>query len=116
MAALSRDQVLEAQDLRREEVEVPEWGGTVLIAAMSGKARDAWEQSLIGEKGKVNTENVRARLVAYTAVDEQGNRLFTNEDIERLGSKSAAPLERLCKVAQRLNRLSEEDLEQAKGN
>lgn len=116
MAALTRDQVLEAEDVRREEVEVPEWGGTVLISSMNGRARDAWEQSLIGDKGKVNTENVRARLVAYTAVDEGGNRLFTEADVDRLGQKSAAALERLCKVAQRLNRLTEQDMEEVKGN
>jgi len=114
--ALKREEILQAQDQRREEVKVPEWGGSVFIASMSGKARDAWEQSLIGDKGKVNTENVRARLVAYTAVDEQGNRLFTDQDIERLGSKSSAALERLCKVAQRLNRITEQDLEDARGN
>jgi hypothetical protein len=114
--ALKRDQILEADDLRREEVEVPEWGGTVLIAAMNGTVRDAWEQSLIGPKGKVNIENVRARLVAYTAVDEHGNRVFTEEDIERLGGKSAAVLERLCKVAQRLNLLTEQELEDVQGN
>lgn len=114
--ALKRDDILEAQDLRREEVAVPEWGGTVLIAAMNGRARDAWEQSLVGEKGKVNIENVRARLVAYTAVDEGGNRLFTDADIDRLGTKSAAALERCCKVAQRLNLLTEKELEDVKGN
>ena len=114
--ALKRDEILGANDVRHEEVDVPEWGGTVLIAAMSGKARDAWEQSLIGEKGKVNIENVRARLVVYTAVDEQGDRIFTDQDIELLGRKSAAALERCSRVAQRLNRLSQQDLEEAKGN
>lgn len=113
---LTRDQILEANDSKREEVIVQEWGGTVLIATMSGKARDAWEQSLVGEGGKLNIENVRARLVAYTAVDEHGNRLFKNEDIEALGRKSAAALDRCAKVAQKLNLLTEKDMEDAKGN
>ena len=108
-------------DFRIEEVQVPEWGGVVLIAAMSGKARDAWEQAIISAQrkqadGSNVIENARAMLVAFTAVDEQGSRIFTSEDIERLGMKSAAALERSCKVAQRLNLVTDKDLEDAKGN
>lgn len=116
MTTLNRDQILEAPDAKREEVQVPEWGGTVLIASMTGTARDAWEQSLVDKGGKVRMENVRARLVAYTAVDEHGNRIFTDADIEALGRKSAAALERCVKVAQKLNRLTEADMEDAAKN
>lgn len=115
MASLNRDQILEADDLKREEVKVPQWGGSVLVSTMNGKARDAWEQSLVNGKG-VNMENIRARLVAYTVVDENGNRIFSDADIEALGRKSGAALERVVKVAQRLNKLSDQDLEDVKGN
>jgi hypothetical protein len=85
---------------------------------MTGAARDAWEQSLVSgaSKGKVDITNVRARLVAYTAVDDDGARLFTDADAEALGRKSGAALERCAKVAQRLNALTGESLEEARGN
>ena len=38
------------------------------------------------------------------------------DDLAALGSKSAAALERLAKVAQRLNLLTEKALEDARGN
>ena len=114
--ALTRDQILAANDRPSEVVQCPEWGGEVLIASMSGTARDAWEQSLLGDDGKANLTNVRARLMAHTAVDEAGVPLFTQADVEALGAKSAAALDRCVKVAQRLNRLSDADLEDAKGN
>lgn len=117
--ALNRDQILEASDLKTQTVSVPEWGGDVIVSAMTGAARDAWEQSLVltnGSKTTVNMENMRARLVVATVVDEDGNRLFKDDDIARLGAKSGAALERVCKVAQRLNSLTDADLEDVKGN
>lgn len=114
---LTRDAILATRaTLRSEDVEVPEWGGTVRVREMTGAERDAWEQSLVGAKGKVNIENVRARLVSRTVVDEAGVRLFSDTDAEALGQTSAAALERVARVAQKLNKLTEDDLEEAKGN
>jgi hypothetical protein len=116
---LSREAILAASDLKTETVAVPEWGGDVLVGVMTGEARDAWEQSLVvreGSRTKANMQNVRARLVAATVVDEEGKRLFSDADAEALGAKSAAALDRVCKVAQRLNGMTDADLEEAKGN
>lgn len=116
---LSRDAILSADDAKRELVSVPEWGGDVFVSTMSGSARDSWEQSLIirkGNKTEPNMENMRARLVIATVVDENGNRLFTDADVAALGKKSAAALERVCKVAQRLNGIGDVELEELKGN
>lgn len=110
MAILNRDAILGANDLTKELVKVPEWGGEVYISMMTGASRDAWEQSLMATKG-VSLENIRARLVSFTAVGEDGKRLFNNEDAELLGEKSATALERCVKVAQKVNRLTEADLE-----
>jgi hypothetical protein len=115
MAILSREAILKSVDLKTEVVQVPEWGGEIIISTMTGSARDSWEQSLI--KGKeTNMDNIRARLVAATAVDESGNRLFNDKDVDSLGKKSAAALDRCVKVAQRLNRLTETELQEATKN
>lgn len=109
MAILTREAILQKDDLRREVVKVPEWGGEVIIASMSGAARDTWEQSLIADK--VSMDNIRARLVVATAIDEAGNPLFTAADIAALGKKSSSALDRCVKVAQKLNRLTETELD-----
>lgn len=114
--ALTREAILGIEDLQREEVPVPEWGGSVWIVGMTGAQRDAWEQSLVGAKGQPNVDNVRARLVVYTAVDEAGARLFTVADVQALGEKSASALDRCARVAQRLNGLTNEAMEEARGN
>lgn len=114
---LTRDQILGADDLKRETIAVPEWGGDVVVSEMTGATRDAWEQTLMGEgAGKMNIANLRARLFAFGAVDEKGNLLFTPEDAEALGKKSAKALERCVKAIQRLNGLTEDEVEKIKKN
>lgn len=113
---LTREQILAAKDLPRELVNVPEWGGEVYVSTMTGSARDAWEASLLGKDRKVDLTNARSKLVAACLVDEGGTLLFTADDIAALGGKSSSALERVSKVAQRLNRITEDDLDDAVGN
>lgn len=115
MAILSRDAILAADDLKKETVKVSEWGGEIIISTMTGEARDAWEQSLIKSKDN-NMQNIRARLVAVSAMDENGNRLFSDSDVEALGRKSASALDRCVRVAQKLNKLTESELEELSKN
>ena len=35
MALLTRDEILAADDIKTEDVEVPEWGGDVRVSVMS---------------------------------------------------------------------------------
>lgn len=124
---LGREQILSAQDLEKELVEVKEWGGAVYVRALTGAERDAFEQSLVEERvvgrGRrqettrtVNMRNARAKLCALTICDEQGERLFTDADVQDLGKKSAAALTRVYEVAARLSGLTDEDMEELTGN
>lgn len=116
---LTRDQILGANDLKTEEVEVPEWGGTVVVSMMSGAARDAYEASLWevrGEQMIPRRDNQRAKLVAASVVDENGDLMFTAKDVVALGRKSTAALDRVADAARRLNRVSAEDIEELAGN
>lgn len=117
--ALTRDAILSAEDLRREPVRVPEWGGVVWVRTLTGEERDRWEtMAFISEDGKVraNEDNIRARLVALSACDENGDLLFTVEDIEALGRKSATAINRLFDAASRVNAVSAADMEELAGN
>lgn len=121
MGHLTRDAILAADDIVRETVKVPEWGGEVIVSTMSGSQRDAWEQSLVGPEGEdgrraVNTQDATARLLAFCIVDDKGATLFTPEDIGKLAKKSSRALNRLGRVAQRLNGLGARDLEEQKKN
>jgi hypothetical protein len=119
MALLTRDAILQAQDLPRELVSVPEWGGEVYVRALTGAERDAFEQSIVEQKGKstkMNLQNMRAKLVALTVVDEEGKRVFSDADAKLLGQKSALALNRVFEVAQKLSGLTPEDVEELTKN
>jgi hypothetical protein len=113
---LGRDDILNSEDLRSEAVDVPEWGGSVLVRALTGAERDAYESSIFTSKGGLSREydlqNIRAKLAARTIIGEDGKRLFTDADIVGLGLKSAAALDRVFTVAQRLSRLTAEDVKE----
>lgn len=113
---LSREQILGATDRKTEDVAVPEWGGSVRVRGLSGAERDAYEASIVqlgaGGKRSVNLKNLRARLVAYSVIDEDGNPLFTPEDVAALGDKSAAALERVFDVARKLSGLADGDVKE----
>lgn len=114
-----RDQILAAQDREIREVEVPEWRLTVRVAAMSARARDLWEAEIIARRGKGGAgiyDNMRASLLARCIVDADGQRVFNEQDVEALGEKSAAALDRLFSVASQLNGLSAEDQKELAGN
>lgn len=113
---LTKDEILNASDKKSVRVSVPEWGGQVTIATMSGFARDRFEASIVGKNGGVNTINIRAKLAAATIVDENGDLLFKEEDVIKLGNKSAAALERVFAASQKLNRITSDDVEQLAKN
>ena len=122
MKLLNRDAILQAQDLDRELVEVPEWGGAVYVRAMTGTERDAYERRMVtvrGDKPGVNLDglvNMRAWVAATCIVDEKGERIFSEKDVRALGRKSAAALDRIYAVAMRLSGLTAEDLEELEKN
>ena len=110
MTNLTKDAILAAQDLKTETVKMPEWGGEVIVQTMTGTGKDSFERGCFEDQknGKVN---VRGRLVAACVVDDKGNRLFAEQDIEALGRKSAKALDRVFDVSARLNAVSEKDIE-----
>lgn len=111
---LNRDAILKSDDRRTAVVEVPEWGGSVTIAEMSGKDRDAFEAAFMDESKRF--VNLRARMVAMSVIDENGDRMFSDGDVEALGKKSGKALDRVFSAIQRLNALSDADIEEIQGN
>lgn len=116
---LNREQILAVQDTKYEDLPVPEWGGTVRIRMLSGYERDKFEESnFVQKRGKqvLSLENIRARLVSLCVVGEDGKRVFSDLDVMALGRKSSAALDRVFEAAKKLNRFSEDDIEEMVGN
>lgn len=116
---LNKQEILAKEDLKTEDVFVPEWDAWVKVRTLNASERDHFEAGTVQRNGKkttTNLENIRARLCLLCLVDENGERLFQEEDTYPLGGKSAAALDRIFTVAQRLNGLRDEDVEELAGN
>ena len=118
-ALLGKDAILAAEDMATETVEVPEWGGSVLVRGLTGKERDQYEACVFqvkGNKAIYRPDYVRARLVAMSVVDAQGTSLFTDSDVVALSRKGAAALDRVFTVARELSGLTDDDLSEMTKN
>jgi hypothetical protein len=115
--SLTRNDILNADDLIKEKVEVPEWGGDVWVITMTGTGRDRFEESVFDvEKNERKFSNIRAKLVSCTCANEKGRLLFKESDIPALGQKSSKALDRVFAVARRLNGISAADVKDLEKN
>lgn len=115
----SAEDILSIDDANTRDVYVKEWDAWVTVKSLTGAERDEFEESIVdvqGERRRVIMRNIRAKLVARTVIDQEGNRLFTNADVEKLGNKNASALDKLFSVAQELSGLSNDDVEQMAQN
>lgn len=120
MDYLSRQQVLDVDDVVTRDVTVPEWGGKVRVKTLTGVERNALEKTMLenkpGKRPEVNLSNFQAKLCAASMVDETGKRLFSERDVEKLGQKSSKALARVFTVASELSGFSEADIDELTKN
>ncbi len=109
---LSREDVLGVDDIKIVKVDMPEWlAGYVYVKGMNGLEREEFEEFYRDDtNGPIN---IRAKLAAMTICDEDGTLLFSMEDAEELGKKSASALVRIFDVSRGLNGLGDQENEKA---
>lgn len=129
---LSRDQILVARKAMTREIEVPEWGGSVIVRALNQKEVNEWRRSFQvkvtnrDKTGKATTEFVtdpdKAEMAGLTLlmialIDESGNRLFESKaDIETLAGQAFRPIRRITAVIMEMSGLTEDAAEEAEKN
>ncbi len=106
---LTRDQILAADDLPRELVEVPEWGGSVYVRTLTGTEADAQMAEVLD--GRRDLQDYHAKMAAACICDDAGKRLFSDADVKVLGAKSVRALDRVVAAVNRINGLGKEDEE-----
>jgi len=120
MARLTRDQIIEAirhSKIERKELNIPALGGSIFVRGMSGKERDAFEESMRIKQGKragqSDLRNFRAKLAAKVVVDEAGGRLFndSDSDIEILSKLPTGVLDGIIATCQELSGRTDEEVE-----
>jgi len=115
MGCISKQQIIEAKDLKMEKVFVPEWAdgdpeAYVMVKGMTAGMKDKWEMSLIfdNDPNKRDLTDYRAKICIYCMVDDEGNYLFSEADAPILSGKNAATLDRVFDVARKLSGFTKE--------
>lgn len=117
MELFTKDEIKNADDAVYEEVPVPEWGPNkgVRLKSLTGTQRDEFEAKSLIQKGanqKLNLTNMRSRLLVMVIVDGNGNRMFADSDVHSFGRKNAGVIDKLFTVAQKMNGMTDEDIEE----
>lgn len=84
--------------------------GTFYLKGMTAQDRDAWEMSILGKDGQPDyskLDNMRAKLVARTLVNQDGKRIFDNAGAAKLGNLPAVIVNALYEKAQDINGMRE---------
>lgn len=114
---LTAQAIFAAEDLPKVFIPTPEWGKAsgVYIRGMTGAERDAFESRVAGLQGGGGVEmdytNLRASLVASCAVDADGKRIFKSSDVDALGRKAGAVLDRLFDAARKASGIGDQDVQ-----
>jgi len=78
---------------RTETVEVPEWGGEVMLRAVTVEERGQLEQWVQRQRGDIS--RVRARLLRMCLCNGDGSLMFSEQEESQLGSLDGGVSERL---------------------
>src|SRR5688572_21354021 len=117
---LSALDILDANDVKTEDVDVPEWGGVVRLRSLSADEMSEF----IDKYGKdKNKGEAVVKALQLSAIGEDGQNLFPiNDDVEtrkiisRLRRKSLRAFMRVQSAVLKLNGLSVEEEATAKND
>ena len=120
MPLLTRDKLLAKDKIKVVKVDLG-GGDFVYVKQMTAKERDRFEASIIqavqDSKGNIidykrNLEDFRAKLAVQSICDENGDLILKPADYKILSENiSAAKLEKIVNVIQKINGMTEEDQE-----
>ena len=102
---LTKDQILGAKDLKKKKVKIPEWGDEVYVSEMSGFMRSQFEFAFTGDTKEWAKKNVAGLYAVYSVVEENGDLMFSPDDVEDLMKKNGRALDIISQESEKLNRI-----------
>ena len=125
--AISKAQALRKRELPKRQVFLPQWADEnqdpaevyVYVRTLTAGERDYWETTLAenaGEDSRLNMKDIRAKLAALAAVDDDENRIFSDDDIEALSQQSCVPVHLIFDAAMDLNGMSQKHVDKLAKN
>jgi len=108
--------IASAAKMKTERLTIEEWGGDVIIRELTGKERDTIEAALLRGRDANNFSNIRSKAVAKALIDENGNRLFDDNDIELINNLSSNVINTIFEAVNRISGMGELGEEDAAKN
>lgn len=112
---LTKEQILAADDRSTKEIPVPEWGDTALLRVMSGTERESFEREWQSTEDRLLPQ-YKLKMLRRCLCDSAGAPLFSDDELEQLGEKSAKVIERLFRECMVLNGFETNSVEDAAKN
>lgn len=130
MALLTRNQILEAKDIKTKVISVPEWGGDIMIKQLSAKeyndivmnmvnirkmaakqlsSKKNADENLEDAINELAIKNQKILLLIKSIVDENMKPLFTEADLELLYQKNNNVIDRIIAEIEEFNANSIEE-------
>lgn len=114
-----RDDILEADDLQRDEVSVPEWGleEGLFVQELPALNMQEWATEIDRLQEEIADGDAeidwRAKLLVETLVGEDGERVFSEDDVGELSLKANTVIDRLADASMRVNGFDPAEMEAA---
>lgn len=105
---------LELASRGRKPLKVTVDGLDVYIRCISVRERDVWEQTVAHVRDRT-VEDMRSMYLAFVLCDSAGNRLYSDDEIGKVGELSASLAGPLFDRALEYNRMSEADIRELAG-
>lgn len=97
-----------------KHVKIPQWDRFVCIRTPTAMEKGRFEASVVGEGRDVKT--LKIRLCIMMLCDGYGKRLFTVDDIEKVGELNAGVIDLIANECLAMMQISPDDLEAATKN
>ena len=110
MATLTKQDILNSQDFELIELEIPEWGGKVYLRPFSLEQRERLEVAQKNPDATVHS--LMGLTVAMSICDEDGNLLFTPDDVDTLKQKSSKAIQDIFSSVTELNGFSDKNADE----
>lgn len=108
-----------SRGLRRQNVYLPEHGegAFLIVQELTGEQRDEYDASLWEQrkssKFRLNLDHATAKLVALSVVNEDGSRMFGDDEVKTLSRKvGASTLKRLAEAAKELSGITDDEIDE----
>ncbi len=106
---LTLDEILASSDLVEKVVQVPEWGGEVLVRGFSKARQQALRREATDAEGNLDSDKVEMLMFCYGVVDPE----IQPEAYLQLREKNAGVIDRVLKVILEISGLGPEALAEA---